>query len=170
MHIFKLVSFTFLSTAAALVIDGQSGAPNGDIYKRQGGDPDFSGTGNIFVVPGKNIQTANPNHRVGCITAQGGFVSGTSNCGVFTVQTGQPFRSTAGTCSFSDPTAPVGRPQAPQGYAFKCSSSTPAGSAFYSLVSVSAWPFGILVGGHSCRSRISQMIQVPVWLGSGRAI
>jgi len=73
-------------------------------------------------------------------------VTDTTRCGVFTRRENQAFRSTAGVCSFMDPTAEVGRPQAPQGYAFKCSPTTEPLSAFYSFVSLVRIYCGVLFG------------------------
>lgn len=126
MRVPSFLSVLFLSTAAATAI------------KRETYDPDFSGSGNLFLVPGKDLQTQDPSDRVGCLTNAGRFVTDTTQCGVFTLQENQPLRSPAGPCNFNDPTAEPGRPQAPQGYAFKCSRTTPSIRYIYSLVSSNA--------------------------------
>ncbi|ORY18971.1 hypothetical protein BCR34DRAFT_582539 [Clohesyomyces aquaticus] len=98
---------------------------------------DFSGTGNIFVVNGSNPITGNPNSTVGCLTSSGRFILNIdrSKCGTFMRDNPQcSLASSFGCCGFLDPSAEMGRPMAPQFYAFKCGKSAAnVNSGFYSL-------------------------------------
>ncbi|KAF2472752.1 uncharacterized protein BDR25DRAFT_365896 [Lindgomyces ingoldianus] len=95
-------------------------------------NPDFSGTGNIFVVKGSELTTS-PAAKVGCLTASGRFVSDYSKCGIFAHDPANytSMESPVGHCSFGDPSAESGRPQAPPLYAFKCGNPS-ASTLFYS--------------------------------------
>lgn len=123
MYLSGLLPLTLLGLASA-----------GAVKRQSQSDPDFSGTGNIFVINGHDFATEDPNNIAGCITATGRFVSDTTKCGVFTAPSGK-MSSTAGPCTFLDPTAEVGPPMAPQFYAFKCSPTSTQGNLFYSFVS-----------------------------------
>jgi hypothetical protein len=98
-------------------------------------NPDFSGTGNIYLVQSADFIHANPNSTVGCLNSQGRFITNMNACGVFTKNSDSSVSSTAGQCSFDD-TAHEGRPQAPPRYAFICTTaSLQYITSFYSIVS-----------------------------------
>lgn len=123
MHLPTLLSLGLLGTAASA-----------SVIKRQANDPDFVGTANIFVVPGKGIQDRDPENRIGCLTNTGHLVTDLKKCGVFTLEKNKPVLTRAGTCGFNDPTAEPGRPMLPQPYALKCSPTTDATIGFYTMV------------------------------------
>lgn len=119
MHIPSLIPFLVLGSTAASVV------------KRQY-DNDFSGSGNILVLSGKNIAKADTSDISGCIADSGSLVTDLTKCGVFTLgdpQVSETFSSSARQCNFADPTT------VPGGYALKCNSTMQKGGYWYSLVS-----------------------------------
>jgi hypothetical protein len=124
---FKSISLAFLFASAHMV-----SADLGD------------GNGIIHVLQTANEKWADPNNKVGCLTATGRFIKPQKidvDCGLYTIKGGK-LSTSAGNCTFYNPTQPENTDSAYGGlgdYAWSCASGQDNGLAvddnFYSQAS-----------------------------------